>query len=488
MEIEKIYLEALAVDLSYTFKKFVQYFWAYVDPRPYIENFVHDCICDHLQHLGKDYHRLLLNTHRGCGKTTLVSVLYPAWLWLNRANLKILTASYRSTLSDQFSLKSRALLLSPQFRKVFPRLTLSEDKNTIEVYHNTLGGEKRAIATGGVAVGLRADALLVDDVHQANESELERQSIIDWYEKRIFPCVNTPDGFQALIMQRMGTNDLSAAILRNKDDDTVHCEIPLEWRGKRYVGAGFLDPRTTEGDVSVPEIFPAHVVKTFKKNMGLGAFHTQMNQDPSITDIDNLFKLNDVTYYKEADGCYFSEGKKTRIIDCERLCAVDLAISPKGDFTVMIVGDVAEDGRIFVRYMFRDRIPFTEIVRQLQRIDKEWSPSYFCIENRGFQQGVIDDAQAKGLCVVPYTDKARKKSDRKDESAKVVRSLHLQVKVQTHKFHLPEGAAFNDTLLAELLAFPNCDHDDVTDCCSIICNAARTLVAEDLEDDDTGTE
>ena len=52
-------------------------------------------MCEHLEAVARsEIKELIINVPPGCSKSTLVSILYPSWRWINANYLKFITASY----------------------------------------------------------------------------------------------------------------------------------------------------------------------------------------------------------------------------------------------------------------------------------------------------------------------------------------------------------------------------------------------------------
>jgi hypothetical protein len=60
---------------------FVEHAWPHIDPSPFMANWAIDAVCDHLEAvmLG-EIPNLLINIPPRCSKTTIVSIMFPAWV------------------------------------------------------------------------------------------------------------------------------------------------------------------------------------------------------------------------------------------------------------------------------------------------------------------------------------------------------------------------------------------------------------------------
>src|ERR1700674_2485209 len=62
--------------------EFLQTAWPYIDPAQYQPCWAIEAMCDHLEAVTLGHiSRLLINVPPRCSKTTLCSIVYPAWIW-----------------------------------------------------------------------------------------------------------------------------------------------------------------------------------------------------------------------------------------------------------------------------------------------------------------------------------------------------------------------------------------------------------------------
>ena len=84
-----------------------------------------DLICDRLTLLAEGkINRLLICLPPRSFKSTLCSVVYPAWLLARNGSQNILCCSYGQDLADDFGRENRQLMESPFFRGTFETFVL----------------------------------------------------------------------------------------------------------------------------------------------------------------------------------------------------------------------------------------------------------------------------------------------------------------------------------------------------------------------------
>lgn len=159
------------------FYTFLRNFWDVLNADEYIDNWHIEYLCDQLQHYGKQIaHRekalpdLIINVSPGSSKSTIVSQMFPAWLWLHAPWAVIISSSYSQTLSTEHATKTKEIIKSDRFQGWFQSYfngryerKLKLTKDTERHYVNSFGGERFATATDGAVMGKHAHVILIDD-------------------------------------------------------------------------------------------------------------------------------------------------------------------------------------------------------------------------------------------------------------------------------------------------------------------------------------
>ena len=142
--------------------EFVQKAWKYIDPAPFVGGWHIEALCEHLQAVNEGkIKRLLINVPPRTGKSSVVSVAWPAFTWaqshkdwLSGAEVQFLFASYAERLSLRDSVKCRRLMESPWYQKFFGKqFNLTGDQNTKIRFENDRGGYRLATSVGGTLTG-----------------------------------------------------------------------------------------------------------------------------------------------------------------------------------------------------------------------------------------------------------------------------------------------------------------------------------------------
>lgn len=281
-----------------SFYDFVQEFWEVVSPEIPVWNWHIKFLCDDLQtimervflDLPKEYDEVV-NVPPGTTKSTVASVMLPIWAWTRKPTCKAICGSFTANLSMDLSVKSRDIVLSEKFRRIFPNITLREDQNTKGYFANNHGGIRYAVGVGGSVMGMHAHIIIIDDPIDPEQvlSEAERKSANNWMNSQLsqrkITKANCPT---ILIMQRLHQDDPSGDRLSKKAAGKVrHVCLPAEVGTnvrpsflKKFYKDGLLDP------IRLPKSVLADA-----KGRGEFFYSGQFRQDP-VPEGGGMFKTS----------------------------------------------------------------------------------------------------------------------------------------------------------------------------------------------------
>jgi hypothetical protein len=242
-----------------SFYYFVQEFWEVIIPEAAVWNWHIEFICDEIQIMGervrnrlpKEYD-LIINVPPGSSKSSIVTQLYPAWLWTIDPTIRTLTGSYSASLSTDHALKSRDIIKSDKYKLYFPDIQIKGDQDNKTYYKNIRNGDRYATSVGGTVTGFHAHMIIIDDPLNPKQaaSETETQTANQWMDvtlstrkvdKAVTPTI--------LVMQRLSENDCTGNWLSKKGKAIRHICLPGELSDnvspaevrEHYVD-GLLDP------------------------------------------------------------------------------------------------------------------------------------------------------------------------------------------------------------------------------------------------------
>ena len=267
--------------------KFIKHFWRVLEPvTPFVDGWCIEGMCEHLEAVSAgEIKRLLINVPPGFMKSMLLNVWWPAWEWgaLNRPDLRYVSFSYSSTLTERDNEKFGYLLASLEYQTLYgDRVSLT--KEGVGRIANTARGWKFASSVGGVGTGERGDRILSDDLHKVSEaeSELVRKGVAQWFRESMQNRLNDlAAGAIVVLGQRVHEADVSGVII-DEYPDYVHFCVPMEFDSRRPCETviGWRDPREDDGELAWPERYPESVLGPFKSRPYLWAGQYQQAPSP----------------------------------------------------------------------------------------------------------------------------------------------------------------------------------------------------------------
>ena len=270
-----------------SFYEFVKEFWSVLIPEKPVWNWHIEYLCNELQQAAERVfkglpkkHDIVVNIPPGTTKSTIMSVMYPAWLWTRMPSIRFIGASHAEKLALDLSMKCRDIIKSDKYRACFPEVILRDDQDTKTKFQNTQGGYRYAIGVEGAVIGMHAHIIVIDDpidVNAATSSTLLRK-VNYWIDSQLSNRkVDKAVSFMILVMQRLHQDDPTSLFLKRKKIKWI-C-LPAEKSEKisppelvKYynkLGGGSLDP-----------IRLNHLVLDEEKQKGQYYYSSQFRQDP----------------------------------------------------------------------------------------------------------------------------------------------------------------------------------------------------------------
>ncbi len=278
--------------------EFLKQAWTAIEgEKPFTEGWHIQAIAEHLEAVAnRQIKNLIINIPPRCCKSSLVSVAFPAWVWLHQSNEQFLYASYALSLSLRDSVKCRRLILSPWYQDRWgDRYKIVGDQNTKGRFDNTKKGYRIASSAGSSVTGEGASLLICDDINSAaeGESEVIREGKIEWWTQVWSTRLNDKSkDCRIVIQQRIHERDITGYIIDHDDlNEWTKLILPMEYEEKRCSITVVLpssqpniwqDPRQKEGELLWPERFDEEGLKSLKQSLGTSyAIAGQLQQRPS---------------------------------------------------------------------------------------------------------------------------------------------------------------------------------------------------------------
>jgi predicted phage terminase large subunit-like protein len=272
------------------FYHFVQEFWGVVIVEQPIWNWHIEYLCDMFQEDAERVFRgepklydTVVNIPPGTTKSTVLSIMAPAWIHARRPDMRVLAASHTQQLTFELGRKCRIIEESELYRRAFPEVVPSKDQWTKSLFINTVGGGRYAATVGGMSpTGFHAHFLLVDDPLDPQQAGATSEAEIDAannFMSEVLPSrkVDKAIAVTWLIMQRLHQKDPTGYLLDRGKGAIRHICLPAERSSavcpaslrRQYVD-GLLDPVRLS----------RKILDEAKRDLGEFGFAGQYRQNP----------------------------------------------------------------------------------------------------------------------------------------------------------------------------------------------------------------
>ncbi len=449
--------QALRKKAEDSFYEFVKQAWHTIDPTPFVDGWHIKAVCDHLEAVfnGK-FNKLIINIPPRLGKSLLVSVLYPAWVWIKKPQHRFLTGSHGKELAIRDTRKSRQVIKSQWYQKYWGHIfNLCGDQNQKSRYENDKGGNRTAFSIGGLLTGEGGDTVMIDDPLDADDS-LNTNAITnvnEWYSSTVTTRRNLQSERSFIvIMQRLNKMDLSGYLLEH--EDVIHLCLPMEFELERKcITPIFEDPRTKEGQIVWDAITP-EILNELKIGLGPVNVPGQLQQRP-VREGGNIFKEDDIQFYTGNPGTfdYILQSWDTAFKKGE-----------DNDYSAMTCwGRIGN--KIYLIEAWRGKVEFPELKQLADQFAIKWKPNIVVVEDKASGQSLFQELRREFkypiLAVKPQGDK-------------IARANSATPYFATKMVYLPKDQDLTE-YIQELISFPNDVHDDWVDSTSQAINFLATV-------------
>lgn len=434
---------------SISLAEFVREAWPIVEPGTELVWGWHiDAICLHLEAVTDGrIKRLLINIPPGHMKSLLVSVMWPAWMWLKRPGERMLTGSYDGTLALRDSVKTRDLITSDWYQRTFrPGWSLKRDQNVKSRYANTTTGERMCFAVGGKLTGFRGHGWIVDDPLNMKDalSETAREEAKRIVCQALPTRLNNQEtGWRVIVMQRLHEEDPSGVLLQQGGWE--HLCLPARFDPERRSSTciGWTDPRTEKDELLFSAMFSDAVLAQLKLDLGPQEYEGQFEQRP--TPAGGLIFERSWWKYYDTPPAQFDE----------------LAISVDATFKDLKSSDYVTMGvwgrtgqHFYLLDMVRDKMDYPTAKDALRALCARWpTVSTKLIEDKANGSALIAELgrEIGGMIAISPTD------------SKVARARAISGHAQAGCIWLPRYAPWLEAFILECARFPLGKHDDQVD-------------------------
>lgn len=451
----EIGLAAERLRCEQSFAYFVKRAWRHIITDALIWNWHMDAVCEHLQALAESKlePRLLINVPPGASKSTLVGVMYPAWLWGpgKQPWHRYIGAAHEQGLAVRDNRLMRELITSPWYQMHWP-IDFKGDQNEKLYFENDKRGFRQACAVASMT-GRRGHTIAWDDPLNPEKahSQVSRDTALRVLTETLPTRLNDPKTSAIIVvMQRLHEADPSGHIF-SEDLGYEHLCIPMEFEPKRrfYTSLGWTDPRKDENELMFPARFPQEVIDRDKQAMGSYAWAGQMQQRPSPAG-GGIFKDEWWRYLKVSPPIEW------------RSIYVDTAQKEKqqNDYSVLQCWGRTSAGQAVCLDMIRGKWEAPELMTHARAfwakhkaVQGQGVLRAMKIEDKVSGTGLIQTLKREGIPVIAV----QRNID------KITRAYDAAPFIESGNVILMDDLPHLSDMLSEASAFPNGAHDDTLD-------------------------
>lgn len=460
--------------------EFTKQAWHIIEPgSTFVDNWHLHAVAEHLEAVSaNEIQNLLINIPPGCMKSILVSVMWPAWEWITSPDLRVLGASYGEDLAVRDALKCRDIILSEWYQSNWPHVAIKRGEDQKTKYALIGGGWRMASSVGGRATGEHPDRKIVDDPHNAKQaqSDAERKSALDWFDQTLSTRGVSRNSKTVVVMQRLHEKDVSGHILLDLGDYEHLC-LPMRYEKetrKKPTLLGWEDPRTIEGSLLWPELFPEEKIKKLERSLGEYGAAGQLAQRPAPIG-GGIIKTKHFQLWPAKDGIpqllYLLQSYDTSFSE--------EATSNNDPTGCEVWGVFQHKGARCCLLMdcWTEHLGYPQLRKQVL---EDWKAIYGADPNNAQVKGrrpdnIIIEAKASGQSLIQDLNLANVPvfGYNPGRADKVARAQQATPLLETDCFYVLESkvepgkpVSWARPFLKNLADFPNVEHDEYTDCWS----------------------
>jgi predicted phage terminase large subunit-like protein len=394
-----------------------------------------------------DITRLALVLPPRHGKSEIANVLGPAFALGKNPREKIISVSYGADLSEGFGRRVRNTLVDPVFQGIFPNCKLSPDSQAVYRFETSLGGEYSATGRNGPITGRGCSLMVLDDLvkdYQEGNSDAIYRSTVEWLQSVCLTRLQ-PHARVLVIGTRWGQRDALSWLLSQPGFVVLH--LPAISTGKH-------DPlHRLAGTALWPSQYPTEKLEEIRRDVGSRVFQTLYQGDVASAQ-GVVFKRSWFQYYKERPARF---DKVIQSWDCA------FKTGRQNDYSVCTTWGVTSTSFCLLN-MYRDKVEFPELKRQVALQAENWRPSEILVEDSASGQSLVQELRTSTTYPVISI-----RADRDKES----RAHSCTGFFESGKVLFPEGASWLPDVEDELCGAPNFLHDDILDSVTQALNRLR---------------
>jgi len=388
-----------------------------------------------------DLKRVIINMPPRHTKSEFASFMLPAWLMGRNPMLKIMQTTHTAELAFRFGRKTRNLMNSQEYLKIFPKVALRVDSQAAGRWETDKGGEYFAAGVGGAVTGRGADLLIIDDPHSEQDalSPTALEHAYEWYTSGPRQRLQ-PGGTIVIVMTRWAENDLTGKLIRQQARDI----LADKWEIIEF-------PALMPNDEPLwGEFWKKEDLLAVKGSLSVGKWEAQWQQNPT-SDVSAIIKRD-----------WWKKWEKKELPALEYVMqSYDTAFSKQesADYSAITTWGVfypkeGEPPNIILVDARKGRWDFPELRRKALEEYKYWEPEMVLIEAKASGMPLTQELRQMGIPVTNYSPSRG--------NDKISRVNSIAPLFESGLVWCPDTSWAED-VVEECAAFPAGEHDDYVD-------------------------
>lgn len=261
---------------------FVRRYWSVIQPEEFKDAWHIGATCEALEAVYKRQVRnLAISKPPGTSKSRILSIFFPAWVWLQDPSEKQLFASYNLDLLLEFAEKTVAVIKSERFQADYGNRVVLTGSALREFETTAKGFRFSTTAPRGPVTGKHGTLRIIDDPLKPDEVDgAGLEAVNTWHGQTWATRVSDANReVNVVSMQRLSDNDLVSKVL---GEGYEYLAIQMR-KTNAFSYPSWLriqDPRTEDGALLDPDRFPEAYVAKLEKGLGPMDAAAQLQQDP----------------------------------------------------------------------------------------------------------------------------------------------------------------------------------------------------------------
>ncbi len=414
----------------------------------------HRLLLTKLDELSNTKHgRMMVFMPPGSAKSTYASVVFPSRYLGQKANRKVILASYGDDLARKMGRRTRSIIKQSRYQSIFDT-GLTVESQAAQSFSLTNGSEYMACGILGGVTGNRANGIIIDDPIKGREqanSDTVRNKTFDAFEDDLKTRL-IPGGWILLIQTRWHEDDLAGRILPegwNGESGMIKCRDGNEWdviclQAKCEVDNDPLG--RSRNEYLWPEWFDRKHWAQFEQNARTWAALYQQRPVPLDGD---LFKPDQI---QTIDAIPAGQILWMR--------GWDLASTTDGDYTAGVKLGKMMDGRLIVADVVRVRVGPDERDAAIKNTASA--------DGKMVKISIPQDPGQAGKTQVLYLTRSmagHRITSSPESGDKITRAEPIAAQVNVGNVVMLRGD-WNARFISELRMFPNGTNDDQVDALS----------------------